>query len=87
MVIVNLLPFKGNPPYINGIDMQLHMYEKIAGYVRMNAASHETENSGPLTAERFERDYGYVDHKLEPIGYNMVNNMGNARKELVKRTI
>lgn len=61
--------------HINGIDMQLRMYEKIAGYLRMNVASHETENSGPLTAERFERDYGYVNHKLEPIGYDMVNNM------------
>ncbi|MDR1531067.1 MAG: carboxypeptidase-like regulatory domain-containing protein [Clostridiales bacterium] len=61
--------------HINGIDMQLRMFEKIAGYVRMNVASHETEDSGPLTAERYERDYGYVDHHMNPVGYNMVNNM------------
>lgn len=61
--------------HINGIDMQLRMFEKIAGYVRMNVGSHETEDSAPLTAERFERDYGYVDHHMNPIGYDMVNNM------------
>ncbi len=61
--------------HINGIDMQLRMFQKIAGYVRMNVASHETEDSGPLTAERWERDYGYVDSDLNPVGYDMVNNM------------
>ena len=48
--------------HINGIDMQLRMFQKIAGYLRMNVASHEMEDSGPMTAERYERDYGYVDH-------------------------
>jgi hypothetical protein len=61
--------------HINGIDMQLRLFEKVAGYLRMNVASHETEDSAPLTAERFERDYGYVDHRMNPIGYDMVNNM------------
>lgn len=61
--------------HINGIDMQLRMFQKIAGYLRMNVASHEMEDSGPLTAERYERDYGYVDHHMEPLGYDMVNNM------------
>lgn len=61
--------------HINGIDMQTRLFEKIAGYVRMNVASHETEDSGPLTAERWERDYGYVDDRLRPLGYGMVNNM------------
>ena len=32
-------------------------------------------DSGPLTAERYERDYGYVDHHMNPLGYDMVNNM------------
>ena len=41
----------------------------------MNVASHEMEDSGPLTAERYERDYGYVDHHMNPLGYDMVNNM------------
>ena len=61
--------------HINGIDMQLRMFQKIAGYLRMNVASHEMEDSGPLTAERYERDYGYVDHCMKPLGYDMVNNM------------
>ena len=61
--------------HINGIDMQLRMFQKIAGYLRMNVASHEMEDSGPLTAERCERDYGYVDHHMNPLGYDMVNNM------------
>lgn len=61
--------------HINGIDMQLRMFEKIAGYLRMNVASHEMEDSGPLTAERWQRDYGYVDHHMQPLGYDMVNNM------------
>ena len=61
--------------HINGIDMQLRMFQKIAGYLRMNVASHEMEDSGPLTAERYERDYGYVDHHMNPLGYDMVNNM------------
>lgn len=61
--------------HINGIDMQLRMFEKIAGYVRMNVGSHDMEDSAPLTAERFERDYGYVDADMNPVGYDMVNNM------------
>lgn len=61
--------------HINGIDMQTRMFEKVAGYLRMNVASHEVENSGPMTADRYERDYGYVDHEMRPIGYDMVNNM------------
>ncbi len=61
--------------HINGIDMQLRMFQKIAGYLRMNVASHEMEDSGPLTAERYQRDYGYVDHHMQPLGYDMVNNM------------
>ena len=61
--------------HINGIDMQLRMFQKIAGYLRMNVASHEMEDSGPLTAERYERDYGYVDHHMVSVGYDMVNNM------------
>ena len=61
--------------HINGIDVQLRMFEKIAGYLRMNVASHEVENSGPLTSDRFERDYGYVDEHMRPLGYDMVNNM------------
>ena len=61
--------------HINGIDMQLRMFQKIAGYLRMNVASHEMEDSGPMTAERYERDYGYVDHHRNPLGYDMVNNM------------
>jgi hypothetical protein len=61
--------------HINGIDLQLRMFEKIAGYLRMNVASHEVENSGPMTADRFERDYGYVDERMRPLGYDMVNNM------------
>ncbi|MCE5341971.1 MAG: carboxypeptidase regulatory-like domain-containing protein [Eubacteriales bacterium] len=61
--------------HTSGIDMQLRMYEKIAGYLRMNVASHEVENSGPLTAERFERDYGYLGHDLTLRGYDCVNRM------------
>lgn len=61
--------------HINGIDMQIRMFQKIAGYLRMNVASHEMEDSGPLTAERYERDYGYVDHHMNSLGYDMVNNM------------
>ncbi len=61
--------------HINGIDMQLRMFEKIAGYLRMNIASYETEDSAPMTAERYERDYGYVDRHMQPMGYDMVNNM------------
>ena len=55
--------------------MQLRMFQKIAGYLRMNVASHEMEDSGPMTAERYERDYGYVDHHRNPLGIDMVNNM------------
>lgn len=61
--------------HVNGIDLQLRMFEKCAGYLRMNVASHEVENSAPLTAERFERDYGYFGHDLKYRGYNMINNM------------
>ena len=61
--------------HVNGIDLQLWMFEKCAGYLRMNVGSHEVENSAPLTGERFERDYGYFDHNLSPRGYAMINNM------------
>lgn len=61
--------------HVNGIDMQLRQFEKIAGYLRMNVASHEVENSAPLTGERFERDYGYVNRRMQSGGYDMVNNM------------
>ena len=61
--------------HINGIDMQLRMFEKVAGYLRMNIASYETEDSAPLTAERYQRDYGYVDRDMQHIGYDMVNSI------------
>ena len=61
--------------HINGIDTQLRMFEKCAGYLRMNVGSHEVENSAPLTGERFERDYGYFGHDLGSRSYGMINNM------------
>jgi hypothetical protein len=72
--------------HINGIDMQLRMFEKVAGYLRMNVASHEVENSGPLTADRFERDYGYVDEQMNPLGYDMVNSMDHVVPDLNRIT-
>ena len=72
--------------HINAIDLQLRMFEKIAGYLRMNVASHEVENSGPMTADRFERDYGYVDADMQPLGYDMVNNMDHVVADLNRIT-
>lgn len=72
--------------HINAIDLQLRMFEKIAGYLRMNVASHEVENSGPMTADRFERDYGYVDSNMQPLGYDMVNNMDHVVADLNRIT-
>lgn len=72
--------------HINGIDLQLRMFEKIAGYLRMNVASHEVENSGPMTSERYERDYGYVDEHMRPLGYGMVNSMDAVVPDLNRIT-
>jgi len=72
--------------HINGIDLQLRMFQKIAGYLRMNVASHEVENSGPLTSDRYERDYGYVDEHMRSLGYGMVNNMDQVVADLNRIT-
>lgn len=46
---------------------------KIAGYVRMNLASAENEDTSPYTSKRTKRDFGYVDRDLRPLSYEAVN--------------
>ncbi len=55
----------------------MRIFDKIAGYVRMNLASQENEDTSPLTALRNWRDFGYVDEKLSPLNYSFNNSINS----------
>lgn len=47
---------------------------KIAGFIRMNLSSQENEDTSPLTAMRYVRDFGYVDSDFKEVGYSINND-------------
>ena len=49
-------------------------FPQIAGYVRMNIASQENEDTSPLTATRIWRDFGIVTEDFTRASYGMVNS-------------
>lgn len=55
------------------IEQMVRIYEGIAGYIRMNLASQENEDTSPLTAERIERNWGYRHADFTDAGYEYVN--------------
>lgn len=51
------------------IDQLIRKYNGIAGYVRMNLASQENEDTSPLTSERILRKWGYRHADLSDAEY------------------
>ena len=47
----------------------LRIFSGFAGYIRMNIASQENEDTSPYTAQRGKRDFGFLNRKLEHISY------------------
>jgi hypothetical protein len=52
----------------------VRMFPKIAGYIRMNIASQENEDTSPLTASRIRRDFGFVKEDFTKASYQMANS-------------
>lgn len=46
---------------------------RFAGYVRMNLASQENEDTSPFTSLRARRDFGLLHHDMTPAGYDQAN--------------
>lgn len=55
------------------IEQMIRIYDKVAGYIRMNLASQENEDTSPLTVTRKERDFGYRHFDFTHAGYRYVN--------------
>ena len=47
----------------------IRIFPGFAGYIRMNIASQENEDTSPYTAQREKRDFGFLNRKLEHISY------------------
>ncbi|MBO4355724.1 MAG: hypothetical protein J5850_02585 [Clostridia bacterium] len=67
-IILSEFSFAGGAEYV------LRKFQKYAGFARVNIASYEGENYAPLTAERYIRDFGYVDSDMNHIGLTSMNN-------------
>ncbi|HHV09642.1 MAG TPA: hypothetical protein GXX75_05095 [Clostridiales bacterium] len=52
----------------------VRMFPKIAGYIRMNIASQENEDTSPFTAGRIRRDFGFVKEDFTKASYEMANS-------------
>lgn len=51
----------------------IRIFPGFAGYVRMNLASAENEDTSPFTAKRTRRDFGFLDSDMSSVGYQTVN--------------
>ena len=60
--------------YVGGAEYILRKFQKYAGFARVNIASYEGENGAPMTADRYVRDFGYVDSDMNHIGFSSMNN-------------
>lgn len=52
----------------------VRIFPRIAGYVRMNIASQENEDTSPLTATRCWRNFGFVNEDFSNATYQMANS-------------
>lgn len=52
----------------------VRIFPQIAGYVRMNIASQENEDTSPLTATRVWRDFGFVRSDFSSASYAFANS-------------
>lgn len=57
------------------LEQMVRKFSGIGGYVRMNLASQENEDTSPLSAARTERDFGYRRRDLSSAGYDYVNSI------------
>ncbi len=52
----------------------VRMFPGFAGYIRMNIASQENEDTSPLTAGRNRRDFGFVRDDFSKASYKIANS-------------
>lgn len=55
------------------LDQMVRSFAGIAGYIRMNLASQENEDTSPLSAVRRERDFGYRHYDFSGAEYGYIN--------------
>ncbi len=51
----------------------IRIFGEFSGYVRMNIASQENEDTSPYTASRVKRDFGYVNEDFTKATYKLAN--------------
>lgn len=56
------------------LDQMIRKFAGIAGYIRMNIASQENEDTSPLSAIRLERDFGYRHYNFSKVDYSYMNS-------------
>lgn len=56
------------------LDQLIRKFAGISGYIRMNIASQENEDTSPLSATRVERDFGYRHYDFSKAGYAYINS-------------
>ena len=71
---------KGQPVIISEfvhtdqIEQLVRILPGVNGYIRMNLASQENEDTSPLTSLRTERDFGFVKEDFSFAGYGSINS-------------
>lgn len=56
------------------LEQLVRKFAGIAGFIRMNIASQENEDTSPLSATRAERDFGYRHYDFSRAGYAYINS-------------
>lgn len=64
------------------LEQMVRIFSGSAGYVRMNLASQENEDTSPLSATRIERDFGYRHKDFSPAGYSYINSQNLVWPEI-----
>lgn len=60
--------------HTNQIEQLVRIMPGVSGYIRMNLASQENEDTSPMTNIRSERDFGYVHEDFSKAGYDVINS-------------
>lgn len=60
--------------HTDGIEQMIRIFPEFAGYIRMNLASQENEDTSPLTAGRQRRSFGLVRSDFSEAGYKQINS-------------
>lgn len=59
--------------HTDGNEQLVRIFPQFAGFIRMNLASQENEDTSPLTSVRTKRDFGYIHGDFTSGGYGMIN--------------